>query len=296
VNAVPGTQFRYSGGGTSIVQQLLIDLTGKPFPNLMRELVLDPAGMEHSTFEQPLPESLWDSAATGHYWVKHDPVKGKWHVYPEMAAAGLWTTAYDLALFAVEIQQAKMGKSTRLLSAEMAGQMLTSQVEDHIGLGPFLSGSGDTARFGHDGDDHGFVATLRAYTQHGLGVAIMTNSYGGEPLYQELRAAIAQEYNWPDFLPAERVAVRLDPSLYEAYVGEYELSPTQRWVVTREGEALALHVPGQDPIALYPESESDFFMRAVDATVSFARGENGKINELVFHQNDREMTAKKLEK
>jgi len=294
VNALPGAQFRYSGGGTSIVQQLLIDVTGKSFPDLMRELVLDPAGMKHSTFEQPLPEALWPRAATGHYWVKNNPVEGKWHVYPEMAAAGLWTTASDLARFALAIQQAVMGESTGLLSANMAAQMLTPQVEN-CGLGVFLSGSGESVRLGHDGEDHGFVATLEAYSRLGLGVAIMTNVYAGERFYRELRAAIAQEYGWPDFLPAERATIQLDPATHDAYIGKYELAAGPQWSVVREGGDLSLHVPGQDPIVLYPESGTDFFMRVVDASISFAKGENGKINGLVFHQNDRTITAKKLE-
>jgi CubicO group peptidase (beta-lactamase class C family) len=294
VNALPGAQYRYSGGGTSIVQQLLIDVTGKSFPDLMRELVLDPAGMEHSTFEQPLPEALWSRAATGHYWVKHNPVAGKWHVYPEMAAAGLWTTASDLARFALAIQQSATGESTGLLSAGMAAQMLTPQIENS-GLGVFLSGSGETTRFGHDGEDHGFVSTVEAYTRLGLGMAIMTNVYAGERFYGELRAAIAQEYGWPDFLPEERVAAGLDSATFDDYTGEYELAPGRHWLVEREGGGLSLRVPGQDPIVLYPRSETEFFMRSVDATVSFARGENGKINGLVFRQNDRTITAMRLE-
>ena len=126
----------------------------------MRRLVLDPLEMKNSTFEQPLPKSRWDRAATGHYWVSGEPVDGKWRVYPEMGAAGLWTTASDLARFAVEIQQAVEGSGGKVLSKDTAKQMLTPQVTGTTGLGPFLDGSGAEARFGHGGDDHGFVAEL----------------------------------------------------------------------------------------------------------------------------------------
>ena len=146
VNTIPGTQMRYSGGGTTIAQLVLTDLLGKSFPELMRELVLDPLGMTHSSYEQPLPPERAQYAATGHP-ENSRPIIGKWHIYPEMAAAGLWTTASDLALFAVDIQQTLAGESSKVLSQAMVQQMLTPQVEDHIGLGLFLSGKGETARF-----------------------------------------------------------------------------------------------------------------------------------------------------
>jgi CubicO group peptidase (beta-lactamase class C family) len=101
----PGASWRYSGGGYIILQQLLIDVTGRSFPDLMQERVLKPLGMRHSTFEQPLPEKLRAQAASG-YNREGVKVSGDWHVYPEMAAAGLWTTASDLARYALGVQRA----------------------------------------------------------------------------------------------------------------------------------------------------------------------------------------------
>jgi CubicO group peptidase (beta-lactamase class C family) len=300
VNTVPGTQFRYSGGGTSIVQQLLIDVLGKPFPDIMRDLVLDPAGMKHSGFEQPLPRARWRSAATGHYWVKDDPVRGKWYIYPEMAAAGLWTTASDLARFAAELQQARRGRSagtshpSPILSEEIVEQMLTPQVGDNIGLGPFLWGAGDAASFGHDGDDHGFVANLTAFKVGGYGVAILANSYGAGPLIEELRSAVAQEYAWPHYAPESRTPAEVRPGVYDAYAGEYELKPGLRWAVTRVDDSLWLRTTGQEPMALCPKSEVEFYLSAVNAEVSFVTAEGGRVEKLIFRQNYQEMPAKKV--
>jgi CubicO group peptidase (beta-lactamase class C family) len=93
-----GSRWRYSGGGFCVMQQLLVDELGKPFPEIMQELVLRPAGMTSSTYEQPLPDALRSRAATGHRR-NGRPVNGRWHTYPEMAAAGLWATPEDLARF-----------------------------------------------------------------------------------------------------------------------------------------------------------------------------------------------------
>jgi CubicO group peptidase (beta-lactamase class C family) len=172
VALVPGTKWSYSGGGTSIVQQLMIDVTGKPFPQLMQELVFHKIGMQDSTYEQPLPPDRQPMAASGTYW-NGTSVSGKWHIYPEMAAAGLWSTAPDLAKFAIEIALSKKGRLNRILSRSMAREMLSVQMEsltrfpfgseehpDRMGLGFFLGDETRPDLFGHNGDDEGFQAML----------------------------------------------------------------------------------------------------------------------------------------
>jgi CubicO group peptidase (beta-lactamase class C family) len=153
VDVVPGTIWRYSNGGYVVLQTLMSDVTAKPFPELMNELVLRPAGMTHSTYEQPLPKNLWPSAATP-YDDNGDPVKGGWHTYPEMAPAGLWTTPSDLARMAIEIQNEYAGKTDKILSQQMVRAMLTHQKDDW-GLGVALP-PGHKARFAHGGQNAGY--------------------------------------------------------------------------------------------------------------------------------------------
>jgi len=121
IDFVPGSRWQYSGGGYLILQQLMSDVTGKPFPQLLRELVFDKIGMADSTFEQPLPSARAAMAASGTF-PDGTTMHGKWHVYPEMAAAGLWTTPTDLAKFVIEIALSKQGKSNRILSQSVAAK------------------------------------------------------------------------------------------------------------------------------------------------------------------------------
>jgi CubicO group peptidase (beta-lactamase class C family) len=293
VNTLPGTQFRYSGGGTTIMQLMLMDVLGQPFPEIMRAMVLDPLGMEHSTYEQPLPPARARFAATGHPSDSR-PVDGKWHVYPEMAAAGLWTTASDLARFALEIQQSLAGKSNKVLSTEMVSQMLTPQVEDHMGLGPFLEGKDGSARFGHGGADEGFLANLTAYRHRGQGSVVMVNSNRGWPVISEILRAIAQEYGWPDFIPTEPAPAEVAPHVAAAYAGEYELKPNFRFTVAVGDSGLTLRTTGQPKMPLYPESETTYFARVVEATLTFVKSDTGEVRELIFKQNGKEMPAKKI--
>jgi CubicO group peptidase (beta-lactamase class C family) len=139
LEAPPGSRWKYSGGGYTVMQQLLIDVSHQPFPALLHDNVLAPIGMTHSTYEQPLPDVLTAKSATP-YKRNGAPVEGGFHTYPEMAAAGLWSTPTDLARFAIEIQRSLRGDANHVLSAAMTKQMLTV-VQRHYGLGPAIGGS-----------------------------------------------------------------------------------------------------------------------------------------------------------
>jgi CubicO group peptidase (beta-lactamase class C family) len=194
VDFVPGTKFRYSGGGVTIEQQLMMDVSGQPFPQFMRETVLGKIGMTDSTFDQPLPPDQAKLAASGTL-ADGKVVPGKWHIYPEMAAAGLWTTPTDLAKFGIEIALSKQGKANHVLSQTMTREMLTPQI-DHVGLAFFLGEGNNPEEFGHDGDDDGFQADLIMFADSGKGIAVMANSDNGHALAHFLVQSVAKEYGW----------------------------------------------------------------------------------------------------
>ena len=206
VDFVPGTKSRYSGGGVTIEQQLVIDVTGKPFPQFMHETVLDKVGMSDSTYEQPLPPARAAMTATG---TRADgmPIEGKWHIYPEMAAAGLWTTATDLAKFGIEIALSKQGKANHVLSEGTTREMLKPQI-DQIGLGFFLASHKNPEEFGHNGADEGFQALLIMFADSGKGLAIMANSDNGISVANALTQSIAKEYGW-NYSPDQTSATEL---------------------------------------------------------------------------------------
>ena len=208
VTRVPGTAYEYSNLGYGVVQLLMTDVTHKPFSKLMQQTILEPLGMTSSTFEQPLPEELRDRAATEHD-VNGQPFEEKRHHYPFAASGGLWTTPSDLARFAIEITRARAGESDRLLSQEMACEMLTTQIpvggsafNDSYGLGFELAGSGRAFRFMHTGGTWGSTCWLWMHPETGQGAVVMTNSASGEGAIRlEILLSIAVEYSWPLELP-----------------------------------------------------------------------------------------------
>jgi len=191
VDVVPGSQYRYSGGGYTVLQLLLTERFQRPFPELMQRIVLSRLGMHNSTFEQPLPQTRAARTAVGF----HDNGRsytGGWHTYPEMAAAGLWTTPTDLSLFAIAVAGAVMGESNKIIEREPAERMIIPHIGRH-GLG-FVGGQG---WFGHGGFNAGYRCELICRADASHGAVIMTNSDSGGRLIRPLLGAIAQEANWP---------------------------------------------------------------------------------------------------
>ncbi len=298
VDTIPGSKYRYSGGGFTVMQQLLVDVTGKPFTKVMREVLLDRIRLKNSTFQQPLPKDLWAQAAIGHQ-SDGTPIKGNWHIYPEMAAAGLWSTATDLARIAIEIQRSKAGTSNRVLSVEMVSQMLSPQLAEDQGLGWELASSGRSARYYHGGDTAGYKCVMVAYINSGQGAVVMTNSDKGEELADEILRSIAKEYDWPDYLPKEKTVAHVDPKVYAAYVGQYalEIAPNILVNISAEDGKFFIEViqpTGRQKDELLPESETQFFHKESDFQVTFTKGQNGQATHLVIRQKREEFSAKRI--
>jgi CubicO group peptidase (beta-lactamase class C family) len=199
VEYVPGSKGQYSGGGVTIEQLLMTEVSGKPFPQLMHDLVLEPVGMSESSFDQDAPRSRTALYAIGA--TNGKSVAGGWHIYPEMAAAGLWTTPADLAKFAIEIANERNGKSNKVLSQKMATEMLTPVIEQS-GLGFFMDAS-TPGLFAHSGADEGFQAILTMNYITGDGIAIMTNSDHGVAAGGQVLRAVAREFGWNQKFPVD---------------------------------------------------------------------------------------------
>jgi CubicO group peptidase (beta-lactamase class C family) len=252
VNLLPGTQFRYAGGGTTVAQQAVMDVLGLPFAEIMRTLVLDPLGMHTSTYEQPLPEGRRGAAATGHPW-KGEPLPGGWYTYPEQAAAGLWTTPSDLVRLGLGVQAALRSEREDWLPSSLVREMLTPQADEHMEIGFFLEGKDEHRRFGHGGWNEGFLSELKVYQTQGLGAAVMINSNQGQPLLGKIMRAIARAYEWPGYEEDASQPVEVQANMQD-FVGVYHAEQGFTARVREEGVGLVLVAGNQDPISLQPRS------------------------------------------
>jgi CubicO group peptidase (beta-lactamase class C family) len=290
VDLDPGSQWRYSGGGYTIAQLAMTDVTGQPFPALLQKLVLGPLGMKESTYEQPLPAGLVAAAAAG-YAADGKPVEGKRHVYPEMAAAGLWTTASDLARFAIGLQKVLGGGKGPLTKAS-AQNMVTVRRDDYA-LGFGIRDEGGAKYFMHGGSDEGFQAQLAASENRGYGAVVMTNSDNGHFLMDEILRAIAAAYYWEGYQIDPMAIAKLSPEALAAFAGRYRLDSDTLLVVAPSGTGLEVKAALGETFTLVPVSAQAFVRRDEETRYTFGRRPDGGA-QLVVSQKAKTLTAPRV--
>jgi CubicO group peptidase (beta-lactamase class C family) len=286
----PAKSVIYSGGGTTITQLIVTDVTNQPYDQFMQKNVLDPLGMTASTYTQPPVKTKKELLATG-YKTDGKEVPGKYHIYPEQAAAGLWTNPTDLCKYIIETQLSYQGKSSKVLTPEMTILRLTPVLED-AALGTFVNSrvTGSLKYFNHNGGNEGFTCTSIGCRDNGEGVVIMTNS-DNSSILEEIANSVATVYKWKDYyLPEIKKIVDVDEIVLEKYAGKYDLNGTTI-TIKKDGKVLLLNVAGDHFWKVYFTTDSDFFIREFRGFLRFQTDNDNKVTGFNFN----EMRVKKVE-
>lgn len=285
----PGKRVNYSGGGTTILQLLISDITGLPYESYLQKEVLDPIGMNSSCYCQP-PVGRSDLLATG-YKADGREVPGKYHVYPEMAAAGLWTNPTDLCKYVIETGLGWKGESKKVLSPEMTRMRLTPVLDD-AALGVFVNSrvTGSYKYFNHNGGNEGFLSTYYGCLDSGEGVVIMINSENWT-IIDEILNSVASVYGWKDFyLPEIKKVVDVSEEQVTKYIGNYQAG-IRGFEIVPDTYGLGIKTKGEAPWTLYFTSDSDFFVKESRGMLRFQFTPDGKVKGFITNG----MKAKKLE-
>ncbi|MFY0805627.1 serine hydrolase domain-containing protein [Peribacillus frigoritolerans] len=188
----PGSDFQYSDAGFCIIQQLIEDVTGKPFKEVINELIFQPLRMNNSTLEMTISEEEREDFSCGHN-KNGGLVDGKYPIYPYPAASGLLTTPSDLAILVIELINSLKGESKIGLSSSKAKEMIKSQgCKEWTGLGLFLDGSDQEIEISSLGWGVGYQCMMVAYPYLETGMVIMTNTDLG---IHQLKGIIGDIYN-----------------------------------------------------------------------------------------------------
>jgi len=290
VNSRPGAEFRYSGGGYMIVQMIIEEVTGKTLQDAAAQEIFIPLGMDHTTFEQPLPAKFQDKAAWGYSaapWYKGVP-----YVYPQQAAAGLYSTSIDLAKFMIALQKSYQTNGG-LLRRETMKKMLSPKAEisrgtylEQIGLGAFLLERGDNTLedgkyFEHQGANAGFITFAFASQTGGKGVVMMLNSgddFNG--FATEVRRSVAKAYSWKNFLPDEIKPNKLNTTVLDQYVGRYKRGTDEVVYIRREGDHLVEKINDGRDIYMFPVGIDTFAFTDFTVKGYFQRDDAGRVKSL----------------
>lgn len=253
----PGLKFQYSGGGIAISQALLQDITAKPYDDFMLESVLKPMGMNNSFYTIPISSDKQNVLATA-YKEDGNEVKGKYHIYPEQAAAGLWTNPTDLACYIIETQLALQGKSNKVLTQEMTKIRLTPFTDRKSALGVFIDKKGEQTYFQHGGKNEGFVAQYYGSMKGGNGVVVMANT-SNTAILMEIINSVAIVYDWKQFYePQTKKVVKVNNDILETYLGEYKIGGNILSIKKIDNEIIICQ--GKEKNKLNFISDTDFFL------------------------------------
>jgi len=289
----PGKKYKYSGGGITISQLILTNVTNNNYADWIQKNVLQPLDMTNSSYQQPptAPSNL----ATGYYG-NGKPVTGKYHIYPEQAAAGLWTTPTDLAKYIIECQLALEGRSKKVLSQSMMKKRLTPYIDSNAALGVFIEKKAGQLYFTHNGGNEAFLCTSYGSMQGGNGVVIMIN---GEnfAVINELLNSVAIVYDWKGFYnPTFKKIVTLPKDTLQKLVGNFLLEK-DTLTVSFCGDALCLQQNFQPATGyqMFFSDNNNFSVREVpNAFFTVIRNAEGKVEAFQLKQGDYNMRLPRI--
>ncbi|QNK64093.1 beta-lactamase family protein [Pedobacter sp. PAMC26386] len=271
----PGKIAEYSGGGITISQLIVTDITKRKYEDYMWSQVLKPMGMTQSFFNQPPPESKERLLASGYLFDGKEMVEGNYNIYPEKAAAGLWSNPTDLGKYVIETQLSLNGKSNKVLSQEITKLRLTPYVDDESALGVFIKQRGDEKYFTHSGGTKGFICEYIGSFENGNGVVIMTNS-GNPGISGEIFNSVSIVYDWKGFYkPTIKKTISLPDTVMQKYIGEYMWYGKPVSIVKEQNE-LWLNAPVKSK--LFFTSDRDFYFNEKEMDYKFTSDLNGLIN------------------
>ncbi len=271
----PGKIAEYSGGGITISQLMVTDITHKEYGNYMWNQVLKPLGMTQSFFNQPPPKNKKKYLASGYLFDGKEMVEGNYNIYPEQAAAGLWSNSTDLAKYVIETQLSLIGKSNKVLSQQMTQLRLTPYIDEESALGVFIKQKGNEKYFTHSGGTKGFICEYIGGFENGNGVVVMTNS-GNPGIAREIFNSVSIVYEWGNYYkPIIKNTISLPDTVMQKYLGEYMWYGKPVSIVKEQND-LWLNAPVKSK--LYFTSDSDFYINEKEMDYKFTIDANGVVN------------------
>ena len=289
VNYVPGTLMRYSGGGYLVIQQLIEDITGMSFTNYVEKEIFKPLNLQSSTYNYFPDRIKGIKIARGHDENGKIDAKEKYHVYPESAAAGFWSTPGDLAKVLIEMQQEYKGASNKILNQQLLDSMLTPQFQvTDRGLGVALKGAEHVDGFWHAGQNAGYNSLMYATTNTGQGAVVMLNSDGDIELAVEIMRSIANENKWP-FMQT-KLATRESQDTLNERIGTYRSKQGIFWKISRKGNDLVLQYrdPHQSrlssPVNLYQIEQGHYIIKEELDLLDFQFSSDNGVKKFILHK------------
>jgi CubicO group peptidase (beta-lactamase class C family) len=283
----PGEKWSYSNSGYVMLGYIIEKVAGESYESFLKKNIFGPLNMADSGYDHH--DSVLKNRATGY----SENCKGALNsAYLDMtiphAAGALYSTTEDLARWNDAIH------SDKLLSARSREMMMTV-VKNNYAYGIGVDTVFNRRMISHGGGINGFSTFLARFPEEKINIIVLRNADFGNPAPGKMTRDIAAIMFGEKFQnPPTRVVASIDPRVLDAYVGKYQVMPNFILSVRKDGECLMTQATGQQEIEVFPESETTFFLKVVDAKITFVKDEKGVVNGLILNQGG-ERKAKKIE-
>jgi len=282
----PGEKFEYSNAGYYLLGYILEKVTGQDYETVLKQNIFEPLVMMNSGYDYN--HVILKNRACGYKLEKDELINARYiHMANVHASGGLYSTVDDMYLWDRALYTEKLIKRNSL------EQMFTPHTENY-GYGWGIVTLFNRKMVGHNGDMDGFQTNITRFIDDDVCIIVLSN-FGHAPIGKmgmELAAIVfGEKYQIPQ---KQRIAKKIDPNIYDDYVGQYEVNPNFSLIISREDGRLFCLPTGQNKLELLPESGIKFHVKGVEAQITFVRDEEGKVIQLVLHQSGREISANKI--
>lgn len=291
----PGQEFKYSGGGTTLSQLVLMDITNAAYEQYLASKIFQPLGLENAFYSIELDKYQDQEMAHGHVG-KGKPFKNKYNYYPESAAAGLWITPTDLAILLIDLQKSLNGKAGKVLSVAKAQEMITPPIEHSISaLGMFIEKKKEEIYLQHSGSNRGFRGKYIIGAHNGKGVVVMVNDSKTQ-IIDEIIHSVSRVYDWPGFEPVAVADISFSQKAIQAFSGTYQ-NKKRALTVSYKSDAFVISEKGKWASELIPLSENSFLLKDINpqTTIEFVADASGEVVKLIATQGE-SLTWTKIDK
>jgi len=282
---VPGEKFKYSNSGYILLGYIIEKVSGKSYEEYLKENIFQPLSMINTGYDHHRP--LIKHRASGYILSANGPVNADYiDMSVPYASGGLYSTVEDLYLWDQALY------TERLVSKSSLDRMFTP-FKGNYGYGWFIIETFGGKLITHGGIVNGFYAYISRYVDDRVCIIVLSNIENApvDKINIDLAAIVfGENYEIPEI----RIPIKVDPKVYDAYIGQYEIASDFIITITRENNRLFAQATGQPKFEIYPESETKFFLKAVDAQITFIKNDKGEVTGLILHQYGRDYPGKKI--
>ncbi len=286
----PGTKFSYDNSGYYLLGMVIEKVTGKSYEEEVRNIIFQPLGMSHSFFD--FRNSNDTNRATGYKKLNANEqvIAQRWDSTVTYAAGGIFSTTGDM------YKWARVVANKDILSAASWKAAFTPNLE-HYGYGWFIDTLYGERSVSHGGGLPGYMAYFTYYPRRDVTIILLSNEgYYGEGLNDIAASLSAIVFHKPYELMHVRPEINLADSVLKKYVGEYAFDKKHHAFITLENGILQLAAPtGNLPKSpLFPQDETNMYLKIIDARIEFIKNANGNITGFISHYNGKDEACRKV--